>query len=225
MLKEELGGILSALNQLEQSASLAQKYGPYFFALALLVIAPFICRKIFQESLHSADADERLRASQDFRFYFRLCVVGGMFCVFAGVGWWTYENYRERARTVAQVAELKTKLEKFDAIMKGMNFAAYGTISDGVPADDVLIANMFDPNMSIVFAKLPNKSLHSEASWFFVVLSKQELPPTLEFNVGWRPHEVGGEYDVRTQLMLGKNNGQYKFSPHQDPAIIRPIAN
>lgn len=222
---DDLNSLINALNQLEQSAGLAQKYGPYFFAVALLVVAPFICRKIFQDSLHSADADERLQARGDFRFYFRATVSLGVFCVVAGVGWWLFENYRESSRTAAQVAELKAQLQKIDATMQTMNFAASGVISAGLPADDVLSANMFDPNMLIAFAKLPLDPRQPDAKWLFVVLSNQELPPVLDFNVGWQPHNIAQSVPLQARLKLGKKNERYKFSPDQDPAVIEPIAN
>jgi hypothetical protein len=226
MPTDDLSATINALNQLEQSASLAQKYGPYFFAVALLVVAPFICRKIFQDSLHSQDADERQQARGDFRFYFRATVMLGVFCVLAGVGWWLFENYRENSRTVAQVAELKSQLQKIDAIMKTMNFATFGVISAGLPADDVLTANMFDNNMLIAFAKLPVDPRQPEAKWLFVVLSNQELPPTLNFNVGWQPHNITQSVPLQARLKLGKSkDDRYKFSPDQDPATIEPISN
>lgn len=229
MLKDELGAIVNSLNQLEQSASFGEKYGPYFFAVALLVVAPFISRAVFAGSLASADATVRERALEDFRFYFRSTVMVGIFCVVAGVGWWIYENVRESARTQAKVAELTTQLQKFETLVKSMNFASYGVISAGIKADDIFYATLVNPQMSVYFAKLPAAVINSEASWLFVVLSNQELPKTLEINVGWSHRadsgDAGAILSMPTRLLLGKNNGQYKFSLDQDAASIRPISN
>jgi hypothetical protein len=229
MLKEELSTLVNALNQMEQSASFAEKYGPYFFAVALLVIAPFICRTVFAGSLGGKDPVLRKRASEDFRFYFRSTVMVGIVCVLAGVGWWLYENYREDARTVATVAELKAKLEKFEALTKSMNFAAYGIVSDGIKAQDIFYANLINPQISVVFAKLPANILNSEASWFFVVLSNQELPSALDISVGWSQHGDGPEpasiLNMPMRLLLAKKYGLYKFSLGQDAATIQPISN
>jgi hypothetical protein len=229
MLKDELGAIVNALNQVEQSASFGEKYGPYFFAVALIIIVPFISRAVFAGSLASADATVRKRALEDFRFYFRLTAVTGVLCVVAGVGWWIFENFRESARTQAKVAELTVQLQKLDTLIKGMNFASYGVISAGIKPEDIFYATLVNPQMSVYFAKLPAAVINSEASWFFVVLSNQELPKTLEINVGWSQRASSGDagaiLNMPTRLMLGKNNAQYKFSLEQDAANIRPIAN
>ena len=229
MLKDELGAIVNALNQAGQSASFAEKYGPYFFAIALLVITPFICKIVFASALTSKNPDVRKRAMEDFRFYFRRTSTAGLFCVVAGVGWWMFESYRESSRTQAYVVELKGKVEKFDTLTKSMNFAAYGVISAGIKAEDNFYATLIDPRMSIVFAKLPANIVNSEASWFFVVLSNQELPPALEFNVGWsqraRDGDIGAILNMPMKLMLAKKYGLYKFSLEQDAANVRPIVN
>jgi hypothetical protein len=118
MASDELSAILKALNNLEQSASFAQKYGPYFFAVALLIITPFVARAVFNKSIQDADEELKEKAYADFRFYFRSTMMVGILCVFAGVGRWLFDSYREGDRTLATVTELKNKLQKFDETMK-----------------------------------------------------------------------------------------------------------
>ena len=230
MLNDEIGALLKALNNLQNSASFGEKYGPYFFAVALLIVTPFVCRVIFAGSLGSADPAVRQDALKEFRFYFRSTVAVGIICVLAGVGWWPYDSYRESARTLATVTQLKAKLEKFDAQMKTMNFAAYGVISAGIQPEDVFYETLINPQMSIVFANLPAKVRNSQASWFFVILSNRQLPPVLDFNVGWSTHDGNGVPTgqiqfVPTRIQLAKKYGYYKFSFGERAAIIQPLPN
>jgi hypothetical protein len=223
---------VKTLNDIGQSASFAQKYGPFFFAVALLVITPFIARAVFEKSIQRTDKRLRLKAYEDFRFYFRATVTVGIFCVFAGVGWWFYDSYREGARTLAAVAELQEKLNKNQGTIKNMNFTSYGIIGPGLKAHDVFIQTQFTEELSIVFAKLPTPLPNSEASWLFVVLSAKELASPLNFSVGWVPSTVGADADLASQammmpvsLMTGKKSSVYKFSleGHGDRALIQPV--
>lgn len=229
MVSDELSAIIKALNNLEQSASFAQKYGPYFFAVALLIITPFVARAVFNKSIQGADEDLKEKAYADFRFYFRSTLMVGILCVFAGVGWWLYDSYREGARTLATVTELKDELQKFQGTMKEMNFATYGVIGPGLKAHDVFYQTQFNDELSIVFAKLPSPLPQSEASWLFVVLSNKELTSPLNFSVGWSPSVATGDTPGALTLMpihltVAKRYDVYKFSIGSDGASIQPVS-
>jgi hypothetical protein len=221
---------MKALNDIGQSAGFAQKFGPFYFAVALLVITPFIARAVFTKSIQRADKNLREKAYDDFRFYFRSTVMVGIFCVFAGVGWWLYDSYREGARTLAAVADLQGKLNKFQGTMKNMNFTAYGIIGPGLKAHDVIFQTQFSDELSIVFAKLPSPLPKSEASWLFVVLSEKELASPLNFSVGWSPSSGTADSPAAMtlmpiSLMVAKNSNVYKFSldGQGDRALIQPV--
>lgn len=233
MQGDEISTFIKALNDIGQSASFAQKYGPFFFAVALLVITPFVARAVFEKSIQRTDKNMRQRAYEDFRFYFRATVAVGILCVFAGVGWWLYDSYREGARTLAALSELREKLSKDQGTIKNMNFTAYGIIGPGLKAHDAFFQTQFTEELSIVFAKLPSPLPNSEASWLFVVLSAKELASPLNFSVGWAPGS-GAEPDPTPQVTLmpvsliaAKNRNVYRFSldGSGDRALIQPVGD
>lgn len=232
MQGDEISAFVKAINDIGQSASFAQKYGPFFFAVALLVITPFIARAVFQKSIQRTDKAMRQRAYEDFRFYFRATVMVGIVCVFAGVGWWLYDSYREGARTLAAVADLQKKLSDNQGTIKNMNFTTYGIIGPGLKAHDVFFQTQFTEELSIVFAKLPSPLPNSEASWLFLVLSAKELASPLNFSVGWLPSTGTADADFSSQVRMmpisltaAKKTNVYKFSldGQGDRAIIRPV--
>jgi hypothetical protein len=161
---DEISAFVKALNDIGRSAGFAQKYGPFFFAVALLAITPFVARAIFEKSIQRTDKAMRQKAYEDFRFYFRATEMVGIFCVFAGVGWWLCDSYREGARTLAAVEDLKERLSKDQGTIKNMNFTHYGIIGPGLKAHDVFFQIQFTGELSIVFAKHPAPLPNSKAS-------------------------------------------------------------
>jgi hypothetical protein len=232
---DDVGVFIKALNDIGQSAGFAQKYGPFFFAVALLVVTPFVARAVFQKSIQRADKNMRQRAYEDFRFYFRATVAVGIICVFAGVGWWLYDSYREGSRISAAVAELKEKLTQNQSAIKNMNFTHFGIIGPGLKAHDVFFQTQFTDELSIVFAKLPSPLPNSEASWLFVILSPKELASPLNFSVGWtsgagaaaNPDPASQVTLMPVSLIAAKNTNVYKFSldGRGDRALIQPVGD
>ncbi len=227
MLEKELNVILNAINSLQQSTSIAEKYGPYFFALALLIVAPFLCRAVFAKEIDRArDADVRRKAYADFRLYFRSTLAAGLFFSLAAVGWWLYENLREEARTSQALAELKIQLAAINQTMEKMHFAASGVISEGLSPEDVFITTFTTTSdISIVFAKLPTAMFQSEASWYFVVMSNKELPPSLDTTVGYSLQGAEKPMIVNMPIHLTfgeKSDFYYKFSFSGNVADVRP---
>ena len=227
-MDSDLTPLIKALSDLEQSANFAQKYGPYFFALVLLVVAPFVCRAVFSNSIDKApDLDVRAKAYDDFRYYFRHTVQLGIFCVLAGVGWWLFDSYKEDTRTGASISELKARLADMDSMRKNMSYAAYGMISTGLKPKDMLFSSV-NPTAQIVFTKVPVTDPNSDATWFFVLLSDKALPPLLETNVFWSPQGDGnnpshGLVPMPVRVTFGKNNSSYQFSLDADFASVKPI--
>ncbi|MGN6570927.1 MAG: hypothetical protein ACTHLO_05890 [Pseudolabrys sp.] len=214
---DQISAFVKALDDLEKSASFAQKYGPYFFAVALLVVTPFIARAVFDKSIARTDKKLREEAYADFRLYFRSTLAVGIFCVIAGVGWWLYDSYREGARTLQTVTDLKGKLQNFEATMKTMNFTAFGVIGPGLKAHDVFYRTDLNGELTIALAKLPIPLPNSEASWLFVILSDKQLKSPMDFSVGYASTEGGDSPKVPQALMpmhidLAQNNRIYSFS-------------
>ena len=226
---ENLSKVIQALGDLEQSSNYALKYGPYFFAVALLTVAPFVARAMLGGWLTNID-DPKLRNKiyEDFRYYFRKVITAGIACVAVGVMFWVFMSYRDDRHTANTVADLQSQLEKLAAIMKTMNYTAFGVIGPGVKAQDVFYETHLTDQLSIVFAKLPSPLPQSEASWLFVVLSNNELPQPLNFSIAWS--QVGPNNEAPTALTLmpvrltaAKEYTVYKFSLEGDFATIRPV--
>jgi hypothetical protein len=222
-MKDELTAAINTLNQLEQSASFAQKYGPYYFAVALLIVAPFVCRAIFSSAFNSTNEAARAAAYADFRLYLRTVLLLGSLCIVAGVGWWLFENYRENNRTLAAVEELKTKLAKVDSTVHNMTYAIAGVILDGLNPQDVLNLTIQNSDMSVVFAKLPQS-----AAWYFVVMSDKELPQTLDISVAYSQFNEDPTKPpilrlIPVRLQFGKKFGNYKFSFNNSTGVLQPM--
>jgi hypothetical protein len=178
---DDLNIILGALDKLERSAAFAQRYGPYFFALALLVVGPFLCRLVFARSLSAGKHRASDPQYQDFRFYFRSTITVGLLCVVAGVAWFFFENFRQVAQTNELVAELKKKVAGLEASLKGKSNTFAGLISSGLDPRDELHITFIDPKRTLICARVPQSS----SSWYFVVVSDEELSSPFEVYVGW----------------------------------------
>jgi hypothetical protein len=224
MFKDEIGVIIDALGKLGDGASFAQKFGPYYFALLLLAVGPFICRAALYGSLNAKDASSRTRAYEDFRFYLRSVVKLGAFCVVAGVGWFLFDNYRQGSQTVQVLAELKARVEKLDGTLKNMNYVVAGVISSGLKPKDELYMTMANGDVSIVFAKLPQ----STSQWYFVVMSNSELPKTLDTYVAWSQTGDDGQQPssvltIPIKFSFGKKFGTYRFSFEDSMGRLQPV--
>jgi hypothetical protein len=220
---DELNAIVGALAKLEQPASFAQKYGPFFFAVLLLVLAPFLCRLLFAKSF----GQKKQRASdpeyQDFRFYFRSTIVAGLICTALGVLWFFYENYNQVTQTNVLVAELKKKVTDLEGELKGRYNTVAGLISAGLEPEDQLHA-FLDPQRSTVVARAPE----SKNSWFFIIISDDALTSPFEVNLGWsRVGTEAGTQPVVTipvQITTQKRFANYRFSlAGGDTAKLEPL--
>ncbi len=87
--------LTDAVDKLSSASSAAQKYGPFYFALFLLLFVPFIAGTIIKRSANRTD-DSRTREIilRSYDSYFRTCLYIGAFCTVSGVIWWFYQNYR-----------------------------------------------------------------------------------------------------------------------------------
>ena len=225
MVEAEIKSIEELLRQIADTASFAQKYGPYYFAVALLLLAPVIYRAVFKSAFDpTADLELRRETYQDFRFYLRTTLLLGSLFAIAASGWWFYEGYRESARMSQAIIDLKKELAARLQESKQMNYTVSGLISDGIrPADEFHIS-LINDKLSIVFARIPTE----RPTWFFVLMSDQQLPPELDFNIAWS--QIDLERKQRTsvamlpiRLKVGERYGNYKFSFENQIGRIQPI--
>ncbi len=246
-LMDELNLIVDAVNKLDQSAASAQKYGPFFFALALLIVGPLLCRAVFSKSLSAAKHSAKDPEYQDFRFYFRSTIAVGLFCVVAGVAWFFFENFRQVEHTRTLVGELKkkvvtleeeekTKLAALDEEMKkkvaelklelkGKYYTFAGLISTVIEPNDEFFQTTVGSQLSIIFTRVPQ----SRNIWFFAVISENQVPSPYDLFVGWSQRGENGEppqsiNNIPLQLTLAqKKFSNYRFSLAGDTATLEPI--
>jgi hypothetical protein len=219
---DELKAVTDALLKVGQSAPFAQQYGPYYFALALLVVGPFICRVVFWKSLQGGAANNP--AYQDFRFYFRSTVIAGLMCVAGGVGWFFYDNYYRMSQTVALMAELRLKVTALEGDLKNRYNTVAGIISTGLAPTDELHVTMIDSQRCIVFARVHQSS----NLWIFAVISEKELDAPVmvawSSTAGGSPGAGGPQIHwVPMRIVAHKKFGLYKFSFAGAEAKLEPL--
>ena len=218
----ELATLMKALEQLNDSASFAAKYGPFFFAVALLIVTPFVALALFKKYLGGGRQNQN--AYQDFRFYFRGTVVAGLVCVAVGVAWWLFDNYREGRRTQQLVADLARQIPGLHAAIAEKKYAVVGVIVDGIKESDEFVPT-FASEQTIVFSRVPPTN-----NLFFVVLSDDAIPKDLSMIVSWGQHDVAANLRSRPvslalRMTLEKKGiGRYrlKFDQQSAAALIQP---
>jgi hypothetical protein len=225
MFADDLSAIIKALNEISQQATLAHKYGPFFFAIALLVVAPFVCLAIFKRSIAgTSEARLRDKAYTDFRFYFRSAIIVGIFCVFAGVAWWFYESYRQVDRTNETVRELQNKLGVVEAAIQEKKYAIVGVIMDGIKDSDEFVPTLGGQN-TVVFSRLPDSN-----SLFFIILSNDQIAGNMELLVSWRQYDEATRARTRVvalpiQLTVIKGQiGKYRFLFDKSVGKLQPLS-
>jgi hypothetical protein len=218
----ELATLMKALEQLNDSASFAAKYGPFFFAVALLIVTPFVALALFKKYLGGGRQNQN--AYQDFRFYFRGTVVAGLVCVAVGVAWWLFDNYREGRRTQQVVADLAKQIPGLHAAIAEKKYAVVGVIVDGIKESDEFVPT-FASEQTIVFSRVPPTN-----NLFFVVLSDDAIPKDLSMIVSWGQHDIAANLRSRPvslalRMTLEKKGiGRYrlKFDQQSAAAMIQP---
>ena len=218
----ELATLMKALEQLNDSASFAAKYGPFFFAVALLIVTPFVALALFKKYLGGGRQNQN--AYQDFRFYFRGTVVAGLVCVAVGVAWWLFDNYREGRRTQQLVADLARQIPGLHAAIAEKKYAVVGVIVDGIKESDEFVPT-FASEQTIVFSRVPPTN-----NLFFVVLSDDAIPKDLSMIVSWGQHDITANLRSRPvslalRMTLEKKGiGRYrlKFDQQSAAALIQP---
>jgi hypothetical protein len=244
---EQLDLIINAVNKLDQSAGSAQKYGPFFFALLLLILGPLLCRMVFSKSLGDGKHSAKDPEYQDFRFYFRSTIVVGLLCVMAGVGWFFFENFRQVEQTKGLIGELKSKVlsleqeekAKLAALedemkkkvgdledeLKGKYYTFAGLISSGIEPNDEFFHTTVGSQLSIIFTRVPQ----SRNIWFFAVISENQVPSPYDLFVGWSQRSETGEppqsvNNIPLQVKLAqKKFSNYRFSLAGDTATLEPL--
>ena len=221
----ELTTLIDALDKLNDSASFAAKYGPFFFAVALLIGTPFVALAAFKKFLGPRAAGKQYQtAYEDFRFYFRGTVVAGLVCLAVGVGWWVFDSFRESQRTQELVADLAKQISGLQAAIAEKKYAVVGVIVDGIKESDEFIPS-FASQQTIVFSRVPPTN-----NLFFVVLSDQAIPKDLSMMVSWGQHDMAANIRSRPislalkMTLDHKGIGRYRFKFDQQAAaaLIQP---
>jgi hypothetical protein len=221
----ELTTLINALDKLNDSASFAAKYGPFFFAVALLVITPFVALAAFKKFLGPRSAGRQYQnAYEDFRFYFRGTIIAGLACVAVGVAWWVFDNYREGQRTQQLVADLARKIAGLQTAIAEKKYAVVGVIIDGIKESDEFVPTFAD-QQTIVFSRVPPTN-----NLFFVVLSDDAIPKDLSMMVSWGQHDAAANLRSRPislalkMTLDQKKIGRYRFKFDQQSAaaLIQP---
>lgn len=219
MLTADLTNIASSLDKLASSASFAAKYGPFFFAVALLVVTPFVALAIFKKFLNPSSAARKSQpAYEDFRFYFRGTVTAGLLCVAVGVGWWVFDNYSHGEDTRNNLTELQQRLVELQNMLAEMQYTRVGVIVNGAdPTDEILPYD--SRGMSIYFGRIP-----STGNLFFAVLSNTVIPSDLNVTVLWGQRGIRMT-PIPLKMILAKNPKEYrlKFDPQGLGALIQPL--
>lgn len=216
--------INTTLDRLNESASFAAKFGPFFFAVALLVVTPFAALIMFRKFLGPASSGRHYQRSyEDFRFYFRSTIIAGLACVVVGVGWWLFDSYREGRRTQQLVADLQGQVTTLAAAVGEKQYAAAGMIVRGVATSDELTP-FYQSGMTVVFGRIPRTN-----SIFFVVLSDVAIPKDLTLVVEWTQIDLANRIPpllLSLTMRLGRPFGQYsfKFDEQKAAASIQPLS-
>jgi hypothetical protein len=213
MLGTEISALVDALDKINNSASFAYKYGPFFFAVTLLVVAPFIALAIFTRSAgKSGNGRNYQQAYDDFRFFLRSSVLVGFVCVAVAVGWWIYQSYHEVGQTKTLVADLTRQVRALKEAIAEKKYAVIGLIVDGVREHDEFTPTFSDQKRTIFFSRLPQTN-----DLLFLVLSDEDIPPTLEMVVSWGQYDHAANTRSRPvslpiQMKLTRQGiGQYRF--------------
>jgi hypothetical protein len=225
MLGSEILALADALEKINNSASFAHKYGPFFFAVTLLLVAPIIALAIFKRSVDKSVSDRNYESAyKDFRFFFRTSLLVGFVCVAVAVGWWIYQNYREVDQTKTLVADLTRQVRALKEAIAEKKYAVIGLIVDGVREHDEFTPTFSDHKRTIFFSRLPQTN-----DLLFLVLSDEDIPPTLEMVVSWGQYDHAANTRSRPvslpiQMKLTRNGiGQYRFKlDGETTALIMP---
>jgi hypothetical protein len=225
MLEAELTTLINALDKLNDSASFAAKYGPFFFAVALLIVTPFGALAMFKKFLGERSGSRSYQSAyEDFRFYFRGTVVAGLACLTVGVAWWLFDSYREGERTKQLVADLGRQVSGLQTAIAEKKYAVVGVIVDGIKESDEFIPTFVD-QQTIVFSRVPPTN-----NLFFVVLSDEAIPKDLNMMVSWAQHDTVANLRSRPislalkMTLERKKIGRYRFQFDQQSAaaFIQP---
>jgi hypothetical protein len=220
----DLDSLIKLIDEINKTAGFAYKYGPFYFAVALLILIPFVAIAVFkQASSHMREGRPRQNAYDDFRFYFRSTVAVGLACVVVGVGWWVFENFRQVQRVQETVVELGKQLRQLKAAVSEKKYAVVGVVMDGIRDHDEFVPTL-NTEHTIVFSRVPPTN-----SLFFVVLSNEQIPNNLELIVSWRQFDETNRTSTRVvslpiQVTVVRNTiGRYRFRFDKQIGMLQPL--
>jgi hypothetical protein len=163
---------MEALTELSNASSSAQKYGPFFFALFLLLLTPAAVSFLMGRAVRDVGDDSiKSLVITTYLNYFRICVYVGSGCTATGVGWWLFENYRQYDALNKTLASLKWELETMKRISETMRYTAVGYIQQtGNMADNDFVNTL--GRETIVYSHPVNGK-----TWIFAVISDHPIDP------------------------------------------------
>lgn len=132
-----LDDLIKALDAMHRASGFAHQYGPYFFAVTLLLLVPFVALAVFKyASQKTPDGELRAHAYEDFRLYFRCTIFAGFACVFVGVAVWVYENFRQVQQLRPTIENLSEQVKTLNAALGEKKYIVVGLIADGINESD-----------------------------------------------------------------------------------------
>jgi hypothetical protein len=216
-----LDQLIEALGKLNDASSAAQKYGPFYFALFLLLFVPFIASSIIKRSAENAN-DEQTKSAilAHYNWYFNVCLTIGALCTVAGVVWWFYDNYRQSALIDQSLAALKAELSDLKAKEADMQYTTVGYIENTTGMSNQFINTLGHP--SIVFSPQGGP----ENRWVFAVMSDQPIQPArpLQIELAYTDPASGKQtfWPLGLPVQASSTPIAYRFTIDQDGAHIEP---
>lgn len=170
--------ILNVLSKLGDASSAAQKYGPFYFALFLLLIIPFASAPLLKKSVEK-EKDTRIRQAllEHYSLYFRICLLIGALCTVVSVAWWLYANYRQEDAIAASLAALKSEVDQMRSKEKEMRYTTIGYIENTTDLKNEFVNTLGRP--SIVFSREGGRT----NTWMFAVISDQPILPAQPISI------------------------------------------
>ena len=164
---EKLADLISKLNDASKSA---EQFGPFYFALFLLLFVPLIAATFIKRSADKAvDPKTRQIILSNYSEYFRICMYIGAFCTLSGVGWWFYQSYRQAALIDSSIISLTSQVNELKIRELSMRYTTIGYIENATPLKNEFLNTLGRP--SVVFSRegAPGNT------WIFAVISDQPI--------------------------------------------------
>jgi hypothetical protein len=216
----DLDQMMTALDKINDASSVAQKYGPFYFALVLLLFVPLVASPFIKRFAASAgDAKTRIILIENYSLYLKLCLFVGVFCTLASVAWWLFEGYRQDDLMLRSLNALRAEVAEMKSRETAMRYTTIGYIENTTDLRNEFINTLGRP--SVVFSRQgwPGNT------WLFAVISDQPIQPSepvpiiLEYTVPSTNERIFWHLDF--PIKASATPIAYKFTVDQDGAHIQ----